>query len=92
MLLNTESTSIWMVVKVKVKYSISLAIRDGANDVGMIQVGVVMCITFGVHLCIDYVIVTQCACLLPRLPTLGWGLVGVRDFRSRWLWMMLLPR
>ena len=57
--------------------SITLAIGDGANDVGMIQVGVVTCITFGVHLCIDYVIVTLCACLLPRLPTLGWGLVGV---------------
>ena len=69
--LNTASTSILMVVKMKVKYSICLAIEDGANDVGMIQVGVVMCITFGVHLCINYVIVTLYACLLPRLPT--WG-------------------
>ena len=81
-----------MVVKVKVKHSITLAIGDGANDVGMIQVGVVTCITFGVHLCIDYVIETLCACLLARLPTWGWGLVGVRDFRPRWLWAMLLPR
>ena len=94
----SQKAAVVELVKSKVKDSITLAIGDGANDVAMIQVRDVPCLPLlpsppltpplPLLVCDCSVIIF----LLPRLPTWGWGLVGVRDFRPRWLLTMLLLR